>query len=195
MGLGSCCIAGGSKQILSEVNSTIEQYQIKTRIKPVGCVGVCNQTPLLEFDGKKGEIVRYTNVQKDQVENIVLKHLSPSRKRLKLKSFLNDWIDTFHSDEKVNSPINLADNVREKYLDNFLLNQKHIATEFYGVISPFLYKEYIAFSGFKALERMIRYQSPESVIKLITDSGLRGRGGGGFLTGQKWEITKKYRVR
>ncbi len=190
VGLGSCCIAGGSKQILSEVNSTIEQYQIKTRIKPVGCVGVCNQTPLLEFDGKKGEIVRYTNVQKDQVENIVLKHLSPSRKRLKLKSFLNDWIDTFHSDEKVNSPINLADNVREKYLDNFLLNQKHIATEFYGVISPFLYKEYIAFSGFKALERMIRYQSPESVIKLITDSGLRGRGGGGFLTGQKWEITK-----
>ncbi len=191
VGLGSCCIAGGSKEILSEVNNTINQYEIKTRIKPVGCVGVCNQTPLLEFDGENGEIVRYTNVKKDQVENIVLKHLSPSRKRLKIKSFLNDWIDTFHSDEKVNSPINLADNIREKYLDNFLLNQKHIATEFYGVLSPFLYSEYIAYGGFKALENVIRHHSPESLIKLIINSGLRGRGGGGFLTGQKWEITRR----
>lgn len=191
VGLGSCCIAGGSREILSEVNKTLNQYKIKAHIKSVGCVGVCNQTPLLEFADKNGQPVRYTKVQKDQVADIVLKHLKPSNRRLRFKTYINDWIDTFHSDDKVRSPIILPDNVREKYLNRFLQNQKHIATEYYGELSPFSFDEYIEHNGFKALENILKNQSPEELTNLIIESGLRGRGGGGYSTGKKWAIVRE----
>jgi len=137
VGLGSCCIAGGSKDILVEVRKTIERYKLSASIKSVGCVGVCNQTPLLEFNGSDGEPVRYTNVKTEQVDTIVLEHIKPEKRSIKLLTRINDLLDTFHNDEKVASPINLPDNIREKYINNFLLNQKHIATEHYGELSPF----------------------------------------------------------
>ncbi|MQY78852.1 MAG: 4Fe-4S dicluster domain-containing protein [Bacteroidetes bacterium] len=191
VGLGSCCIAGGSRDVLIEVNRILKQYKIKARVKSVGCVGVCNQTPLLEFAKKNGQPVRYTNVQKDQVTNIVLKHLKPPGKRLRIKTYLDDWIDTFHSDEKVSSPITLPDDVREKYLNNFLKNQKHIATEYYGELSPFSLDEYVSHNGFEALQYVLKNLTPEDLVKQIIDSGLRGRGGGGFPAGEKWNVTGK----
>lgn len=191
IGLGSCCIAGGSREILLEVNKILKQYRIEAYIKSVGCVGVCNQTPLLEFAKKNEKPVRYTNVEKEQVADIILKHLKPSDPQLQIKTWLNDWIDTFHSDEKINNPIILPDNIRERYLNNFLSNQKHIATEYYGELSPFSLDEYIRHNGFNALEKTIKNYSPEEVTDLITESGLRGRGGGGFSTGEKWAIVRK----
>jgi NADH:ubiquinone oxidoreductase subunit F (NADH-binding)/NAD-dependent dihydropyrimidine dehydrogenase PreA subunit len=110
---------------------------------------------------------------------------------LKLKTYINDWIDTFHSDEKIISPIILPDNLREKYLNTFLQNQKHIATEYYGEISPFSIDEYVSHKGFNALQYVLKNLSPEEVVKLIIDSDLRGRGGGGFRAGKKWEVTRK----
>ncbi len=191
VGLGSCCIAGGSGDVLIEINRVLKKYKISARVKSVGCVGVCNQTPLLEFADPSGQTVRYPNVHKDQVVNIVLKHLKPSAKRMKLKVHLDDWLDTFHSDEKVISPITLKDNVREQYLNHFLENQKHIATEHYGQISPFSLDEYLAHNGFEALQHVLENLAPEDLIKQIIGSGLRGRGGGGFLTGTKWAMARK----
>ena len=190
VGLGSCCIAGGSKDVLGEVEEVLKKYRLDATIKSVGCVGVCNQTPLLEFAGRDGEAKRYTSVTTDQVENIVLKHIKPDKRGIKLKTRFNDLIDTFHNDEKLNSPITLPDTIREKYLDNFLQNQKHIATQYYGELSPFSYQEYSEKGGFKALRHVVNNESPESLIRLISESGLRGRGGGGFLSGTKWEITR-----
>jgi len=190
VGLGSCCIASGSRDILIEVEKCLRQYKINARIKPVGCVGVCNQTPLLEFAERGGKAYRYTNVRKDQVDDIVLKHVKPAKKGLKVLHYLNDWADTFHTEAKVSSPVNLPDNLREKYLDNFLHKQKHIATEFYGEMSPFSFEEYKERCGFKALEEVIKNIEPQALIEMIRESGLRGRGGGGFLTANKWEITR-----
>ena len=191
VGLGSCCIAGGSRDVLYEVEKCLRENKIIARIKPVGCVGVCNQTPLLEFAEKGGRTYRYTNVGRNQVEDIVLKHVRPAGKKLRLLHHINDWIDSFHNEEKLNSPINLSDTVREKYLDNFLAKQKHIATEHSGELSPFSFEEYKKWGGFDALEKVIRNNKPGEVIDLVRESGLRGRGGGGFPTADKWEITGK----
>ncbi len=191
VGLGSCCIAGGSRDVLTEVEKCLRNFRLNASIKPVGCVGVCNQTPLLEFAGKDGKTYRYTNVKEEQVEGIVLKHLKPDGRGRKLTMLINDLADTFHTEEKMSSPVNLPDNTRERYLDNFLKKQIHIATYNYGMISPFSYDEYIRSGGFAAIEKVTNNNTASEVIEVIRQSGLRGRGGGGFPTARKWELTRK----
>ena len=188
IGLGSCCVAGGSREILSRLVEVKEGYDLNIKVKPVGCVGVCNQTPLLEIVTKDNNHARYTKVKKEQVEEILLKHISPRSLNKKLKFRINDLADTFLSDEKLVSPVNLPGDLREKYLDNFLQLQVHMATMNSGIASPDSYDEYIMLGGFKALKKCVFLTDPPDIIKTIASSGLRGRGGAGFLTGKKWSI-------
>lgn len=200
IGLGSCCVAGGSKEILSSLIDVKEGFDLNIRIKPVGCVGVCNQTPLLEIVSKENVHHRYTNVKKEQVEEILLKHIKPQTLNKRIRYKLNDIVDSFVSDEKSYSPVNLPGDVREKYLNNFLNLQKHLATLHSGVLSPVSIEEYQMLDGFKALKKAIFLNKPEDISDLILKSGLRGRGGAGFPTGRKWKIfaeaqgSKKYIV-
>lgn len=188
VGLGSCCIAGGSQEIMTEVEKVVQKYDIQAQVKTVGCVGVCNQTPLLEIAHKNQEPIRYTKVTEERVSEIILHHLQPKKTKNKLKSKLNDWFDAFYTDEMLESPVNLEDDTREKYLNNFLKYQKHIATEHYGEISPFSLDEYLKFDGFDGLKKVLNHFNQEQLIDEVLKSGLRGRGGGGFATGQKWKI-------
>jgi NADH:ubiquinone oxidoreductase subunit F (NADH-binding)/NADH:ubiquinone oxidoreductase subunit E len=191
VGLGSCCIAGGSQQIMAKVEQTVQDYEIRAVVKTVGCVGVCNQTPLLEIAEKNKKPVRYTKVEEERVNEIILHHLKPRKTKNKLKSLFNDLLDTFHNDELLESPINLPDDNREKILNNFLHYQKHIATEHFGEISPFSIDEYLHFDGFTAFKRVLTEINQVELIELIIDSGLRGRGGGGFTSGEKWKIARQ----
>ncbi len=188
IGLGSCCVAGGSKEILSSLVAVREGYNLNIKVKPVGCVGVCNQTPLLEIVTKENVHHRYTNVRKEQVEEILLKHIKPGSLNKRILFRLNDLADSFISDEKSFSPVNLAGEVREKYLNNFLNLQLHLATLHSGILSPESLEEYQMLGGFNAFRKVILSLIPEDVTGLILDSGLRGRGGAGFLTGRKWKI-------
>lgn len=188
IGLGSCCVAGGSRDILSNLIDTKESYNLKIRLKPVGCVGVCNQTPLLEIVTKDNVNHRYTNVKKEQVEEILLKHIKPASFNKRLLHRLNDLADTFVSDEKSLSPVNLSKDVREKYLNNFLNLQLHLATMNSGIISPESFEEYRMLGGFNALEKTVAGIAPVEVINIVNNSMLRGRGGAGFPTGKKWKI-------
>ncbi|MFH0841877.1 MAG: NAD(P)H-dependent oxidoreductase subunit E [Bacteroidota bacterium] len=188
IGLGSCCVAGGSKDILARLIEVREGYDLNIKLKPVGCVGVCNQTPLLEIVARDKTHSRYTNVKQEQVEEILLKHLTPGTINKKLKFRINDLADTFISDERMGSPINLTTDTREKYLNNFLQLQIHLATIDSGIISPDSYDEYLMLGGFKAFRKAIHLLDIGSIIDTIEKSGLRGRGGAGFLTGRKWRI-------
>ena len=191
VGIGSCCVAGGSKEILSEIYEVKEKYNLNVRLKPVGCVGVCNQTPLLEIVTKGNVSSRYTNVNKREVEEILLKHIRPGKFNKKLKYSINDLVDTFLSDDKVTSKANIPAELREKYLNNFLNYQIHIATIDSGTLSPDSYDEYCLSGGFRALRKCINSADPKTIIETIIKSGLRGRGGAGFPTGLKWEISSK----
>lgn len=191
VGIGSCCVAGGSKEILSEIQDVKERFHLNIRLKQVGCVGVCNQTPLMEIVTKNNGTSRYTNVKRVQVEEILLKHIRPGTLKKRIRHKLNDLVDTFISDDKLTSQINLPVEQREKYLNNFLTHQIHIATQNSGSISPESYEEYCASGGFEALSDCLKISDRGSIIKTISDSGLRGRGGAGFSTGRKWEISSQ----
>ena len=189
IGLGSCCVAGGSRDILGKLLDIREYYDLNIKVKPVGCVGVCNQTPLLEIVSDSKGSSRYTNVKMDQVEEIILKHVKPRSFDKKLRFRINNFADSFLSDDMVYSPVNIPTETREQTLNNFLSTQYHIATLNGGVMRPDSYDEYELLDGFRALKAVLMANNPQEVIHVITESGLRGRGGAGFLTGKKWEIS------
>jgi NADH-quinone oxidoreductase subunit F len=190
IGLGSCCVAGGSREILSEIINIKDRYNLNIRLKPVGCVGVCNQTPLMEIVTKDDIHSRYTKVSKLQVEEILLKHVKPRSLSKRIEVNINDLVDTFLSDDKLSGQVNIPVELREKYLNNFLNYQVHIATQNSGVLSPESFEEYCLSGGFKALQKCIKEEDEESTIRIISESGLRGRGGAGFPTGKKWKISR-----
>lgn len=189
IGIGSCCVAGGSKEILSEIIEVKEKYNLNIRMKPVGCVGVCNQTPLMEIVTKENIHSRYTNVNKRQVEEILLKHIRPRTLKNRIKFNINDLIDSFLSDDKLSSQVNIPGELREKYLNNFLNYQVHIATINSGILSPESYDEYCQAGGFEAFMNCINKLDKATIVNIISESGLRGRGGAGFPTGKKWGIS------
>lgn len=189
IGLGSCCVAGGSREVLESVMEVKKDYELNIRLKAVGCVGVCNQTPLLEIVTGDHLHSRYVNVRKEQVEEIILKHVKPRNINKRIKSGITDIANTFLSDKMLKSPVNLPGEVREKYLDGFLNYQYHIATIHSGVLSPDSFDEYSLFGGFSALEKCVRYLDPRNIIDQFLQSGLRGRGGAGFPLARKWETT------
>ncbi len=193
IGLGSCCVAGGSRDVLGKLLDIREYYDLNIKVKPVGCVGVCNQTPLLEIVSDSKGSSRYTNVKKDQVEEIILKHVRPRSFDKKLRFRINNFADSFLSDDMVYSPVNIPTEAREQTLNNFLSTQFHIATLNGGIMRPDSYDEYELFDGFRAFKAVLMANNPREVIGVITESGLRGRGGAGFLTGKKWEISSAMR--
>lgn len=191
IGLGSCCVAGGSRDILGKLMDIREYYDLNIKVKPVGCVGVCNQTPLLEIVSSQNGSSKYTNVRVDQVEEILLKHIRPRSFDKRFRFRLNNFADTFLSDDMVYSPVNLPAYERENILNDFQRTQVRIATLHGGLMTPDSYDEYTLLDGLRALKAVLLANNPSEVVKIVLDSGLRGRGGAGFLTGKKWEISSE----
>ncbi|HGJ67570.1 TPA: proton-conducting membrane transporter, partial [bacterium] len=191
LGLGSCCIAKGSGNVRDAIMETIRKLNINAKVKRVGCVGICHQTPLVEIVMPDGRSYLYANVQADDVEAIVLRHVKPGGILKKITKSASKLIDRIMTDEAWEPITRYSISVRDPEVSAFLDKQKHIATEHYGYINPTDIDEYIETGGFEALKKCITKLSPEQVIEEITRSGLRGRGGAGFPTGVKWSLVYK----
>ena len=97
-------------------------------------------------------------------------------------------VDMFHTDTTWDNILWKSEQERTGTINTFLSRQKRISTEGYGIISPLDIDEYMAHEGFAALEKAVTTMPRQAVIDTILQSGLRGRGGGGFPTGRKWSL-------
>ena len=188
LGMGSCCMASGSSDIYKKLKTASNELGIDVKIKPVGCVGVCNKVPLIDVVLPDGSITRYPNVKAIEIKEILHYHFKPAGYLKRLKNSLLNHVDTFHTDITWDNVVWKPEDERTGVIDSFLAGQKHISTEGYGFLAPLNIDEYIDHGGFEALKKVFTSQTRDEVVKSILTSGIRGRGGGGFTTGKKWEI-------
>lgn len=171
---GTGCTSSHSPKIQQEFADQLEKNNISKEVKIVttGCFGLCAEGPIVVV---YPEGAMYTMVRVEDVKEIVEEHLVKGRlvKRL------------MHGDTETEDTSKSLENV------GFFKNQVRIALRNCGTINPENIDEYIAYDGYKALQMALTEMKPEDVIAEIKKSGLRGRGGAGFPTGLKWELTAK----
>lgn len=188
LGMENCCQASGTAEVYTAVTEASRELGIHVRLKPISCVGACNQVPLIDVVTHEGEMFRYPNIKPEEVKEILLHHFKPASKLKRLRNAVLNQIDTFHTDQTWNNSLWIPEEVRTQKVNTFLEGQYRISTEGYGHLNPLDIDEYISLGGFEALKKAITTMPRKDIIDEVLKSGLRGRGGGGFPTGRKWQL-------
>ena len=174
---GTGCTSSGSKTLQDAFHKNLADFGLAEEVKVVqtGCFGLCALGPIVIVypDG-----TFYSRVTADDVKDIVEEHLLKGRIVDRLV-YRDEHTDDIVEEQK--KTVSLSDT-------NFYKSQKRIVLRNCGVIDPDNIDEYIAMDGYAALGKVLTEMTPEDVIKVVSDSGLRGRGGGGFPTGRKWAL-------
>jgi NADH-quinone oxidoreductase subunit F len=151
---------------------------------------MCHRTPLVEVEAPDGSASRYACTAPPHAEAIVRRHFKPPSFARRMKHALSNTLDFFRDGTTSQLLREHAIALEEPPIAAFLDPQVHIATEHYGHMDPGDLDEYLRYGGFKALECCARDLKPQTVIEMIRNSGLRGRGGAGFPTAEKWSMVR-----
>ncbi|TAJ14969.1 4Fe-4S dicluster domain-containing protein [Marinilabiliaceae bacterium JC017] len=171
---GTGCRASQGEEIVENLTRAIEENGIENEVQVVrtGCFGFCEKGPVVKIIPDN---TFYVHVSPDDASEIIAEHLVKGRKVNRLL-----FVDP-ETQQAVSESKDMG----------FYKKQLRIALRNCGFINPENIEEYIARDGYAALGKALTSMTPEEVIKEIMDSGLRGRGGGGFPTGLKWDLTRK----
>ena len=175
---GTGCTSSGSRAIREKLAEELRNKGLDEEVKIVqtGCFGLCALGPIMII---YPEGTFYSQVTTDDIPEIVEEHLLKGR--IVERLVYNETNGTHGEEEAVAASLSET---------AFYKKQKRVALRNCGVINPENIDEYIAMNGYFALAKVLKEMTPDDVIKTILDSGLRGRGGGGFPTGRKWMFAK-----
>lgn len=174
---GTACRASESDRILKNLQQEVvnQGLENETQVIMTGCFGFCEKGPIVKM---MPDNTFYTQVKPEDCEEIIREHIVKGRQVSRL----------LYTDPESKHPISDSKHM------GFYKKQLRIALRNCGFINPESIDEYIARDGYMALGKALTELSPEATIEIIKKSGLRGRGGGGFPTGLKWEITQKVKA-
>lgn len=172
---GTGCKSADSDKIVENLKEEINKLGLQEEVKVsiTGCFGFCEKGPIVKINPDNAF---YVKVTPEDAKEIAEKHL--------LKG---EVVERLLYEEPT-----LKEKVKRQDEMSFYKKQKRIALRNCGLINPEDIKECIGSEGYLALGKVLSEMTPDELIKLITDSGLRGRGGGGFSTGKKWSFGKMY---
>lgn len=194
VGMATCGLAVGSKKIYEALQKKIKQMNLDIRLAGTGCIGACFLEPVVDAIVPGFPRITYGRVREEDaprlLEAIVNKKVFPDRAifRLDKESFLLDNNEMNYFEGPLPSD---AEKVLKFSKFPFFHGQMRIAMRNCGYIDPTSIDEYISKGGYSAAARALTEMEPEQIIDEIKASGLRGRGGGGFPTGRKWESCRK----
>lgn len=168
---GTGCLANHSEDLEAELKRLVKEYGLedKVTVNHVGCFGLCSQGPFIKIFPEE---TLYRAVQVKDAETIVKEDLVGHR-------IVEDLLYV--------DPITKMRIAKQEDIP-FYKKQVRVALHGCSLINPSLVEEYLGCGGFKGLKRALTELTPQQVIDEVTNSGLRGRGGGGFLTGRKWQF-------
>lgn len=165
VGLATCGISAGGEKVFEAFQKELQEGA-DFILRETGCVGMCYREVLVSISNGQQESYLYGEVTPDRVKRIVAEHIQNDTP-------IDEWLVS-GADREV----------------GFFDKQVRIVLRNCGVIDPSSLDEYLESGGYKAVEKAVKEMTPEQVIKEVQISGLRGRGGGGFPTGKKWELTR-----
>ena len=172
VGLATCGIAAGAMPVYNKLVELAKNSGNKDiSVVPTGCIGICRYEPIVEVY-EEGKRTTYVKVDAKKAEEIFNSHVIGHKP-----------VDKYFYTEADGTTVeNLT-------LSRFYRNQKRVALRNCGIINPESIEDYIAHDGYFALHKVITEMRSDAVVAEIKASGLRGRGGGGFPTGLKWQFT------
>ena len=189
--LDTCCLARGCGAVYEALCEAVARTGARAFVKRVGCTGMSYITPLVEVALPGQSPALYAGVKPEDAEAIVLRHFRPRGVVRKIKTAASHILENILTDDAWKPVTRYSTDVREAIISEFVGPQKRIATEHSSYADPANLDEYISGGGFEALRKCTDELSPEQVIDEITRSGLRGRGGAGFVTGLKWRHVRQ----
>jgi NADH-quinone oxidoreductase subunit F len=166
VGLGTCGISAGGEKVFRALQDELKEHPNAFVLKETGCIGMCYREVLVEVTNGSGTGHLYGEVTPERVGRIVDEDLLGNKQ-------IDEWL--------------VSGEQREK---GFFENQVRIVLRNCGKIDPGSIEEYIAAGGYTAIEKALKSMTQDQVIEEVLQSGLRGRGGAGFMTGLKWKFTK-----
>jgi len=169
VGLGTCGVSAGGEKVYAALKNEIAKQKIPVKLLETGCMGNCYQEVLLEIIDEQGNDYLYGNVTPEKVKRILDEQILQDKP-------IEEWI---------------VKGLKAENEDTFFSKQKRIVLRNCGIIDPNSIEEYIASGGYQAIQRVLKEYTPEQVIETVLKSGLRGRGGAGFLTGMKWRFCRQ----
>jgi len=170
------CKSSGSDDLIAFIQKFLEENNLtdQVRIVATGCMGLCAQGPLIRVEIKGKKDILFKRLDMEATRAIMEKYVVPSL--------------------ATEQEINVDDSLKQHILSldlPFFKKQEKVVLKNAGHIDPEDITEYMARGGYLALEKALKTMTPQEVVEEIKKSGLRGRGGGGFSTGMKWELAAK----
>ena len=192
VGMASCGIAAGAKATLERA---LQEHPAgdSVEVRQTGCIGFCEEEPLVEILAKGKPRVVYKRVTEDKFPDVFQDYMEETFSKKLILGQMRDPRSVIEEDRE--NPLEKVKPLKGiPFLDEipFYAHQIKIALRNCGYIDPDRIEEYIGRGGYFAFVRILAEMKPEEVIATIKKSGLRGRGGGGFPTGIKWESCRKH---